>query len=332
MKPNTKSTRSPSDRWATTPEPNGGGPTTPSQFVDLVVASLLRAAELTPGSLEEFPQKMRLFAHFCERGLGIEDFRLINAEHARKFVVSTKADGTRPAVAWMHVRRGAVRLLFKEARRIGLSTIDPTLDIALIPRSVLSTRPLAEDEVELCRAYAIDSLSDLRRPICWALAEATGRTAEIHRVRLMDIDIEGCRVYLHGDPRAVPRWAPLTPWGAAQVKRGIRAAGRHPDPECRLVPLSQGATAPRASVSTAIIRTLKAAGLHDEPDVRPRSVVAWVGAHAMVAGATIEEAALLMGCRSLDQTAAMVGFDWRSHEGGSGRKAPGLSRSPRVSS
>jgi integrase/recombinase XerC len=329
MNPNTIATRTPADPPPTL-RPIGKVPTTPSQFVEVVVASLLEAAELTPGSLEEIPQKMRLFALFCERGLGVEEFNLITADHARAFVASAKADGTRPAVAWMHVRRGAVRLLFKEARRMGLTTIDPTLDIALAPRSVLSTRPLTDDEVELCRAYAIDSLSDLRRPICWALAEATGRTAEIHRVRLGDIDMDGRRVYLHGDPRAVPRWAPLTEWGAAQVGRGVRAAGRRPDRERRLVPLSDGATAPRASVSTAVIRTLKAAGLHDEPDVRPRSVVAWAGAHVMAGGARIEDAALLMGCRTLDQTAAMVGFDWRSSGGTPGLWTPSRPTLPTV--
>ena len=56
---------------------------------------------------------------------------------------------------------------------------DPTLDRALQPRSQLVTRPLADDEVVLCRGYALWSLIDSRRAAAWALAEATCRSVEV---------------------------------------------------------------------------------------------------------------------------------------------------------
>jgi site-specific recombinase XerD len=286
----------------------------PSEFVEVVVASLKQEGNLTEGTLTDFPPKMRMFASFCERALGVTEVTAIGAAHAKEFVFSAKANGATPTVAWMHVRRGAVRLLFKQGRRLGLVTIDPTLDLELPSRSMLTTRPLTDDELDLCRLSSLESFNDLRRPTCWALGEATARTSEMYRVRICDIDVEGKTVFLLGDARTVARRVALTDWGLTQVRRAIRAAGRHPKPETVLVPTLESSSNPRAAVSMAVIRTLRAAGIHSESDVRPRSVVAWRGAHELTGGASIDEVALLLGCRSLDQTADIVGFDWRASE------------------
>jgi integrase/recombinase XerC len=218
----------------------------------------------------------------------------------------------------MHVRRGAVRLLFKEGRRLGLVDVDPTLDLELPPRSTMATRPLTDDEIELCRACARESLADHRGALCWALSEASARPSELARVRACDVDLEGERIHLHGDPRALPRWVSLTDWGLVQVHRMLDVQGRRSSPADLFVPFRRGARAPQTSASMAVVRTLKAAGLHDQPDVRPRSVTAWVGARALRDGATIDEVARMLGMRSLDQAAALIGFAWRPAAGDEG--------------
>jgi integrase/recombinase XerC len=290
----------------------------PSTFVQVVTDSLRVQQQLAPSTLSELPRKMQLFAVFCERGLAIADVRHIDAEHARAFVVATRSDGRPAALSWMHVRRGAVRLLFKEGRRLRLVDVDPTLDLELPPRSSMATRPLTDDEIELCRACARESLADLRGSLCWALSEATARPAEIGQVRTCDVDLEGRQIYLRGDPRTFPRWAPLTDWGVAQVRHALAMQRPRSSPEELLVPFRRGARATQTSASMAVIRTLKAAGLHHEPDVRPRSVTAWAGARALRDGATIDEVARKLGMRSLDQTAALIGFSWRPAAGDEG--------------
>ncbi|MFN8233164.1 MAG: hypothetical protein U0V56_06750 [Actinomycetota bacterium] len=135
---------------------------------------------------------------------------------------------------------------------------------------------------------------------------------------MRDVDLEGERIHLNGDPRALPRWVSLTDWGLAQVHRAIDVQRRRSSPDDLLVPFRQGARAPQTSASMAVIRTLKAAGLHDEPDVRPRSVTAWAGARALRDGATIDEVGRMLGMRSLDQTAALIGFHWRPGTGDEG--------------
>lgn len=290
----------------------------PSAFVQLVTESLRSKQQLAPSTLSELPRKMQLFAAFCERGLEIADARQVDAGHARSFVLATRSDGTPATPAWMHVRRGAVRLLFKEGRRLGLVDIDPTWDLELPPRSSMATRPLTDDEIELCRACARESLADLRGSLCWALSEATARSSESARVRVCDVDLEGQRVHLHGDPSALPRWALLTDWGLAQVGCALAVQRQRSSPDDLLVPFRKGARALQTSASMAVIRTLKAARLHDEPDVRPRSVMGWAGTRALRDGATIDQVARMLGMRSLDQTAALIGFDWRPAAGDEG--------------
>ena len=106
---------------------------------------------------------------------------------------------------------------------------DPTLDLVLPPRSPLSTRPLSDEEVALCRSHAYWSLSDNRRASAWALAEATCRSGELAHVTVGDVDLEAGRVWIHGGRTTRSRWATLTDWGAVQISRRCPELGGDPD-------------------------------------------------------------------------------------------------------
>jgi hypothetical protein len=54
------------------------------------------------------------------------------------------------------------------------------------------------------------------------------------------------------------------------------------------------------------------AGLGAERDLKPRSLAAWVGQQVVAETGRIDEAARRLGLRSLDLTASLVGFEWRS--------------------
>lgn len=211
-----------------------------------------------------------------------------------------------------HFRRGAVRLLYREGRRLGLVHSDPTRDVVLPPRSVLSTRPLTDDEMELCRLGAMASLTDLRLPTVWALAECTARIAEIPKVRIRDLDFAAGTVFLMGSTRTDPRHAPMTDWAAAQLRRRLEDRSLASEPDAVLVPWrTRNVKRPGNAATMAVIEVLRNAGVHGEPDVRPASVPAWAGASLLGAGHSIVEVALALGCRSLDQAARMIDYDWR---------------------
>jgi integrase/recombinase XerC len=145
---------------------------------------------------------------------------------------------------------------------------------------------------------------DLRHPLAWALAEATARTTEIPQVAVDDVDLAEGVVRLPGSPRCVPRIVPLTGWGMVQIRRRVQTPGIGANEP--LVPF-RSRKVPRATAGMAVIEVLRASGIVG-PDVRPMSVVAWRGAEAYAQGASIEEVATLLGIRSLDVAAALIGF------------------------
>jgi integrase/recombinase XerC len=213
----------------------------------------------------------------------------------------------------MHLRRSVVRLAFRTARDLGLAFIDPTLDLVLPARTSLSARPLTDEEVALCRSAALSSFTESRRPAAWALAEASARTSEISAICAGDIDLLPGVVQIRGGAKTDPRIGILTHWGHRQIERRIRALGSDVAPETPLVGSGRGTAESRqVSACIAISEILIRAGLGSEPDVRPLSVPAWASATAFAAGSSIEEVARMLGVRSLDAAARIIGHDWRA--------------------
>jgi integrase len=275
------------------------------------------AGALLAESWESSSQALRVsrilerFVSFTDAGFGVNSVELVTAEIAAAFVHSALPDGSDPSASLLHLRRSALRLLFRSLRESGVTVGDPTLDLVLPPRSPLATRPLADDEVVLCRGHALWSLNDLRRAAAWALAEATCRSVEIAQIRISDLDIEARRVWIHGGRTTGPRWGHLTEWGAGQLKRRIETLPAA-DPATRVVYGGSGDEATgQVSALVAIADVLTRAGLAAEPDVRPASIAAWAGCQVLAETGRIDEVARRLGMASLDRTARFVAFDWQ---------------------
>src|SRR3954471_24977449 len=103
----------------------------PSDLVATVLASLIRRNALEPSSVPVYEDLLRRFAAFCEEGLGIEDSVTVEHDDVRRFIESRRSDGHLPAVRTQRLRMGAVRLLYREGRSLGLVGHDPTIDIML---------------------------------------------------------------------------------------------------------------------------------------------------------------------------------------------------------
>jgi integrase len=250
------------------------------------------------------------FAAFARVGYGLDDPELVTAEVAEAFVKSSLGDSSAPSVPLMHLRRLAIRILFRSLRQSGVAVGDPTLDLVLPARSQLKTRPLTDDEVILCRGNAMWSLSDSRRAAAWALAEATCRSMEIGQIRVGDVDLTRGRVWIHGGRTTVKRWGQLNDWGVSQLARRLRVLPAAPE----TVVVYGGAGSEwtgQISACTAIAEVLTRAGLAAEPDVRPASVAAWAGRQILVETGRIDEVARRLGMASLDRAARFIGFDWR---------------------
>lgn len=236
------------------------------------------------------------FVAFAEGGHGIGSLAEVSPSLVQAFIRAPKGDLAPPSVATMHWRRTALRLLFRAGREVGLVATDPTLDVRLPPRSSVSTRPLTEDEVQLCRAAAQWALGATRRATAWALAEATCGSSELPHITAADVDVQAGTVWISGGKRTAPRTGVLSDWGSAQVRRRIVEMSSTGEP--LVYAGSSRAGGGQASCAAAIVDVLVRAGLHDEPDVRPARWRPGLAARSSTALGASRTPLLRSGCRA----------------------------------
>jgi len=249
------------------------------------------------------------FVYFAEAGYGLGSLEEVTPSVAEAFVRSPLPDGSTPLTASMHLRRSALRFMYRSARATFPDLGDPTLDLVLPPRSQSRGRPLTDDEVMLCRSHALWSLSGARRAGAWALAEATCRSGELAHVTVTDVDLESGRVWVHGGRVTADRWADLTDWGVTQLARRIEELGGEPSASV-VYGGGRGDQVGQVSACRAIDDVLVRSGLKAEPDVRPSSIAAWAGRRILSDTGRIDQVARRLGMSSLDRTARFIAFDW----------------------
>ena len=283
----------------------------PGACVDDAVAALVREKELSLQTLVRLEALMRQFARFIEDGFGIRDLTEVPIHAAERYVTAPCADGTEPGASIRYFRRLAVRTLFRVMRSQGLEVGDPTLDLVLPSRARGNFRPLEDDEVELCRAACVGTATRNRAAAVWALGEATVRTGELPRIRRAAVDVAAGAVWITGTARSDARRGALTEWGRAQLARYL-ADEPGTDGDLVLYAGDPASALAQSSAVGAISRTLARAGLGDAPDVRPSSLAAWAGRKIFDETGRIDVAAKRLGMRSLDRTAAFIGWEWAS--------------------
>lgn len=284
----------------------------PSDALGQVLLAL-SGSKLTDYSTQRLAELMTRFVSYVEKGHGIRSLTDIAEEHVEGFVCASTLGvrRRRPSVATMHLRRSALRLFFRTARDLRLHNGDPTMDLRLPPRSSLPVRALTDEEIVLGRSSSLHSMTATNRSAAWALAEATARTSEIPQIRISDLDLEKKRVWLHGSNKAEPRWGHPTLWGLEQLARRRDVLEKMTDRDSRLVYRGEGNPhSAQASSCLAIADSLQRAGLSNEPDVRPGSVVAWAGIKVFESSGCIGEVARALGMRTLDGAARMIDWQW----------------------
>lgn len=283
---------------------------TPGKCVPLAISRLGSDDDLSGQTLARLEVLMAQFSTFVERAYGVRSLGDIRPEMVAAYLTAPTSDGALPGVSLQQFRRLAVRALFRACRRAGLVEGDPSLDASLPTRGRGEFRPLEDDEVALCRAAAAGSARRGRSAVGWALCEATARTGELPKVSVGDVDLDGARVWIAGTPRTLARWGHLSEWGLTQLRRHVERLDS--EPSAPLVCGSADAALAQSSAVGMITRVLTYAGLGEAPGVRPSSVAAWAGSRIFRETGRIDIAAQRLGMRSLDRTAAFIGWDWSS--------------------
>jgi integrase len=292
------------------------GPTSQTPLrhqLEPLLRRIRESSELSVQSRAKFLNLLDRFEAFLSTGAGVRSLAEVSSAHVTLFLSAVPASATTndPAAATMHLRRSAVRLLFRLARESGLDIGDPTLDIRLPRRSRRPLRPLTDAEIDLCRDASLHTLHETRLPAAWALAEATARTSELVSIRTSDIDLPSGVVRIGGSSKTRPRHGLLTDWGIQQVIRRLDAfTPSVPENGAIIYEGERGGASGQASASRSIAWTLRRAGLTADATVQPASVAAWAGRRLYDHGVPLEEVARRLGIRSLDRTARFIGLDW----------------------
>lgn len=269
----------------------------------------LRSKEL----VERFARRLR--------AEGVSAAGDITPQHCQGFIDAFTHDGRPPELATRHARRVALRMLFRTLRELGAPLHDPTIDLALPPRTSRAARPLTDDEVTLGRTAARlghAGSASLQRAVAWALAEATAVTSEISAVHIHDLDDPHRPRYvdLPGTRRVDARLGELTDWGAAMITRQVELLQDRRLPTSTLLTYrgtgTPGQHVAQAAVCNAIASVLTSAGLSHEADVRPASVRNWAARRLYDAGMPLERVARRLGARSLDAAAEDIALNWRT--------------------
>lgn len=263
-----------------------------------------RQAPLTAARMAE------LAARYAARleNLGVDSLRSATPADAAGFVRARTRKGSPPSVHTMHLRRTTLRSIYRTLHELGSPCGDPTVFLELPSRWFRAVRPLTDAEIHQLRTAVMSRRGDPPAgALVLALAETGASTVELTALRWSDIAADV--VALPGGRRILPRTAALTYWGAAIIN-GYRAT--HQVGVTSLV--VSGSTMPprsqpaQAAMANRLRHLLRTAGLHTDPSLGPRSIRLWAAAHRYQMTGRIEDAAHVLGIRSLDACAAAIGL------------------------
>jgi hypothetical protein len=293
-------------------EPVPGVPSPLGREMDPLLRNLHESSDFSEQSRAKFLDLLDRFATFMSTIDGMASLSDVTTVHVELFTAASPSGNASivPATATMHLRRSAVRLLFRLARESGLEVGDPTLDVTLPARAPRPVRPLTDNEILVCRGVSLHTLSETRLPAAWALAEATARTSELPHVLAPAVDLANRTVWIQGSSRTQPRHGVLSAWGTRQLSRRLASlASAGANDSAVVYEGDRGGASGQSSASAAISWTLRRAGLSVDASVRPASVAAWAGRRLFDEGLPVEEVAVRLGIRSLDRTATFIGLN-----------------------
>ncbi|OZM70310.1 hypothetical protein CFN78_25620 [Amycolatopsis antarctica] len=217
-----------------------------------------------------------------------------------------------PALPTQHGRRVALRNAYRTARALGLTDADPARDTDLPAKPVETTiRPLTDTEAERVKSWAVYRWDKLgrRHGAMAALALTGAHVAEVGGVYPDNVDLDRGVVRLPGcGQRIDARTLVLDSWSALALHDRLADIDDRNLPVAGLV----GDWVQRKNlVSTALRRVLTKAGLGGDPTLRPASLPAHAARAAFLRHWQIEDAARVLGVRSLDAAARTIRYEWR---------------------
>jgi integrase/recombinase XerC len=247
---------------------------------------------------------------FRERVMGLElsDLSEISFDLLQAFVDAPNDNGTTPAGGTMCGRATVVNLMVADWYKDGFLERNPLFGRTLrVPRPPGEIRNLIDVEMQKCIRVVPKSIRSTRAPAVLALGRLGAYGSEIVALKAEDIDLRSGKVQLPGCKSAFPRIATLDTWGLDAVGAHLE----HPvlsdaDPTA----LDSHVFGRLTSVNDVFTRVLQQAGLWGPEEIRIGSIRLWAGARVLEQTGRIEDAARVLGMRSLDKVAEHLGYQW----------------------
>lgn len=285
-----------------THRPEPAGELTVSEAV-AITREYIKSQSLSEYTLYDWGLQLGRFERFCA-AIRVSTVGQIDLIVAERFVWSRTKAGRGPAPATASHRRGVIRLMLRALRADGYDAPDPTIDMSLTEQPIVSMRPLTDDEIRRCELASITP-KPTRFAGVLALGEAGATTWEMGMVNTDDIDVSKKTVRLAGSYRASERVNKLTDFGVAALTARLEVV-----PPGRLCFTPRGSLmSTSANACATLDKVLRRAQLFHLPGVRVDSIRAWAARRAYDAGGA-EEAARVLGVRSLDTAVRVAGVKW----------------------
>ncbi|MFD9008088.1 hypothetical protein [Streptomyces sp. NPDC059552] len=223
-----------------------------------------------------------------------------------------------PAESTRRGRKAGVDALFVEARRLGLTTRAPLLDLPPIPRSALRpTGVLSDSDIDALRFHSERGMPQTRHAAVLGLLLSGLHTSEIGFTSTTDLDFGHTRVWALGATHVTARYCPLDDDWAREVLRlrsdfisGLTAQCGAPRALATIA--NSPAYRRQASVCTAFGEIVRSSGTApDGKSARPRDVSSWLAGKVLDATGQIADVALRFGLSSLDRAAQLADYQWR---------------------
>lgn len=216
----------------------------------------------------------------------------------------------KPSAKTVGQRRAAVAAFFETAMARGLTFNDPTLLVPL-PKAVstsIGIRPLAPDEAVDVRYRAGTNPAEVCGVVV-ALLLAGAHTGELGAFERGHIEPDHT-VRLPGSAHFAPRTIPVDSETAGLLAaRAVYLAQRYPNMTL-LCGKAGKPSSQQSRIGTIVRKVLKRSGLRDDPQVKPTSLTAYAAWREFEKTGSVEKAAALIGSRSLDSTAKLIGYSW----------------------
>lgn len=237
----------------------------------------------------------------------------VDSATVNRLMRARSSTGADPSPYEQYARLRVVQIVFMTLRRLGLVTVDPTLEVPVPLLTPGPYRILTDGDVSLGRVFSQPDQSCMRDPLAWKLGEAGGFGSDLDQIAVRHAEPETGLVWTPGGPRTKARLLQLDRSGTGILRAHLRDLGPDVEPDSPLLQKA-GRTTVKVNGSGLLRSSLVRTGLSRERAVKPSSVAGWSGRQVYDLTGDLTAAARHLGFESLDQTARWIGLDWDSSD------------------